>query len=318
MSQEFGYNSNNFECDLNNIIKNDGVAKFNGKEWGLNSFKIGTFNCLGLSRFAKRTLLKERLKYIVKEFKNLDLDIICLQEVSKVVFDYLKSSSVIKKLYYFSNNNINWNFGGEQICLVLSKIKPVNSKLYYLKGEHYYGICIVDLGAFVVSSIYLQAGSSEGGVKDINKYSKCRISHIKEGLKLIKDIARERQYFFLGDFNFHLDGPNLEVSYLKNYNFYDIFRIKNPNEKGYTEDTDSNSMRYNFKPYKKKVRYDGIFSNKESRIIECKLFGTTPIFSITESKFKKITNKDPVILNKNKIDWFISDHFGVYCELVLS
>ena len=101
-------------------------------------------------------------------------------------------------------------------------------------------------------------------------------------------------------------------------NFQDIFRIKNPNDKGYTEDTDRNSMRYNFKPYKKKVRYDGIFSNKKSRIIECKLFGTEPIFSITETKFKKITNKDAKILNKSKIDWFISDHFGVYCELVLS
>ena len=49
MSQEFGYNNNDFDCNLNNIIKNDGVAKFNGKEWGHNTFKIATFNCLGLS-----------------------------------------------------------------------------------------------------------------------------------------------------------------------------------------------------------------------------------------------------------------------------
>lgn len=318
MSQEFGYNNNNFDCNLNNIIKNDGVAKFNGKEWGHNTFKIATFNCLGLSRFSKRTLLKERLKYIVKEFKDLNLDIICLQEVSKIVFDYFKSSNIIKKLYYLSNSNINWNFGGEQVCLILSKVKPLKSKLYYLKGEHYYGLSIIDLGSFLVSSIYLQAGSSEGGVKDINKYSKCRINHIKEGVKLIKDIAGDRQYFLLGDFNFHLDGPNLEESFLKKYNLYDIFRIKNPNNKGYTEDTDKNSMRYNFKPYKKKVRYDGIFSNYESEIIECKLFGTEPVFSISESKFKKITKKDPVVMNKNKIDWFISDHFGVYCNVVIS
>lgn len=319
--KEFGYeDKSSLDCFIseNLNIKNT-LSKYNSKEkkWDTDKVRIATFNCLGLERFAKKTLLKKRLKYICEEFNMRNLDIICLQEVSNIVLEYFLNSKIIQKSYYISNSSIDWKFGGEQVCLILSKIKPVTSYLYYLKGEHYYGLSVIDLGSIVVASIYLQAGSSEGGLKNLSSYSKCRVKHLKASINKITEISKSRQFFILGDFNFHLDGPNLEYEDLKNYNLYDIYRIKNPNKDGFTEDTNRNEMRFNFKSYKKTVRYDGIFTNKKTKIIDCKLFGTEPIFTITKETFNKITEKDPTVHENNKINWYLSDHFGIYCDVII-
>ena len=74
-------------------------------------------------------------------------------------------------------------------------------------------------------------------------------------------------------------------------------------------------MRFNFKPFVKKVRYDGIISSKQIIITDCSIFGDKPIFSISKSEYRDATGKDPKIINGDKIDWFLSDHFGVFCDI---
>lgn len=325
--KEFGYDDkNNLDCYIsNNLNTTDSVGKYNPitGEWEIKESKkeelrLATFNCLGLERFAKKTLLEKRLKYICEEFDKLNFDIICLQEVSKTVLDYFKKSSIIKKNYFLSNSKVNWKFGGEQVCLILSKIKPLTSYLYYLKGEHYYGLCILEYNSYLVASIYLQAGSVTSGLRNVKTYANCRSKQLKASVNKIKAIAKSKQFFILGDFNFDLDSHGLEYVTLRKFNFVDLFREHNPNEEGFTEDTDRNSMRFNFKPIKKKVRYDAILAKNNVKIKECRIFGTNPIFSISKSEFRKHTGKDPEIINGDKVDWFLSDHFGVYCDIILS
>jgi hypothetical protein len=323
---DFGYeDKNNLDCYISNDLNTQAtIGKYNPitNKWEIKKSKkedlrLGTFNCLGLERFAKKTLLSKRLKYICLELESLNLDIICLQEVSKTVLDYFKNSPIIKKNFYISNYDVNWSFGGEQVCLILSKIKPLTSYLYYLKGEHYYGLCLLEYNSFVIGSIYLQAGSSASGLRNVKTYANCRSKQLNASINKIKSIAKSKQFFLLGDFNFDLDNHGLEYVTLKNYNFYDLYKDHNPNKDGFTEDTDKNSMRFNFKPFKKKVRYDAIISNKKVLINECHIFGDKPIFSITKSEFRDATGKDPEVMNGDKINWFLSDHFGVLCDITL-
>ena len=217
--------------------------------------------------------------------------------------------------FFISNSNIDWSFGGEQVCLILSKIKPLTSYLYYLKGEHYYGLCLLEYNSFIVASIYLQAGSTTSGLRNVKTYANCRAKQLKASINKIKAISKSKNFFIMGDFNFDLDNHGLEYVTLKNYNFIDIYREFNPNKNGFTEDTDKNSMRFNFKPIVKKVRYDGIITNKKIIINDCEIFGNKPIFSISKSEFRKANDKDPEIINGDKVEWFLSDHFGLYCDI---
>ena len=81
---------------------------------------------------------------------------------------------------------------------------------------------------------------------------------------MIKDSYSGKNSIICGDFNFHLDGelkdwPELAmIDRFKADGFIDTFRQVNPDDPGFTEDTDFNAMRWNQKLIEKQYRYDGI------------------------------------------------------------
>jgi len=110
-----------------------------------------------------------------------------------------------------------------------------------------------------------------------------------------------------GDFNFHLDGsreewPELEMlDRLKATGFQDTFRIANPTDPGYTEDTDFSHMRWNQKLLDKHLRYDGILYRAAA----------TAAWTIRSSK---LIGTDYVCLSKDDSAWFIENMSDVKAD----
>ena len=78
-------------------------------------------------------------------------------------------------------------------------------------------------------------------------------------------------------------------------------------------------MRYNIKKYHKCFRYDGIFyKSKNFNLSKFNIIGKEPIFDISNKKFHDLYKHHPIKLNENnKVDWFISDHFGLVSNYIL-
>jgi hypothetical protein len=142
----------------------------------------------------------------------------------------------------------------------------------------------------------------------------------------------DRDVILCGDLNFHLDGriedwPEIEMlTKYKTLGFIDTYRALNPDEGGFTEDTDRNPMRWNQKLIEKHYRYDGIFYKSVSSVPHSSaLIGTEfECIDTVESKWfiEKISEVVPDELDRliqcppdkdHKIRLPInpSDHFGV-------
>jgi hypothetical protein len=119
----------------------------------------------------------------------------------------------------------------------------------------------------------------------------------------------DKSTLICGDFNFHLDGsrddwPEVEMlDRLKALGFQDTFRIANPSDPGYTEDTDFSHMRWNQKLLDKHLRYDGILYRP--------LSSAAAAWSIRSSK---LIGTDYVCLSKDDSAWFIENMSDVKAD----
>ena len=127
-----------------------------------------------------------------------------------------------------------------------------------------------------------------------------------------------KNVLYLGDFNCDMNKTNSKI-------FPELKSITNKlndvwvyQDEGTTENTYKNSMRYNIKELHKNYRYDAIlYKCSDIKSESAELFGTEKIFEISVNKFKKIFNRKPIAVNKNgKVDWFLSDHFGLVANFV--
>ena len=333
----YGYTQDTFEY-LMKISENKLRHQiFNQKSNNLpTKFNISTYNIWGVNHF-NFSFLEMRLPYIIEIIKNSGSDIFCLQEVSQSVLDAFLQNQWIQNNYEFSEKIINWSERANVICLTLTKYKPLRVAIYLLTGGLFSSdIICTEFNDRIIINTSLHPGCKfSPGISDSSNYAKCRIEQIKIIHNLINLINPFKKTMYLcGDFNIDFNG-NLsdwpELDSIKNLNFVDTWEILKPTEKGYTEDTIVNEMRWNTKQIEKQVRYDAILytPNQFTQPLNIEIFGNTQICQLPFQQFADATKhlqltikkgfkvNGTMIFDENQItnlNWYPSDHFGVTAQ----
>jgi tyrosyl-DNA phosphodiesterase 2 len=220
---------------------------------------------------------------------------ICLQEVSGRWLNFFLNLDWIKNNYYCTDNStwrIDESFGLSNI--IFSK--------YPIQDAYHYGLMSVQMDAYLTIKIMDNINIGTFQLHSSAEFTDFRIGQ----LRTISDLIKGQEKIILcGDFNFG-DGEkwveNETITALFN-KFTDVWKDKYPDNKGYTEDTDINIMRYKVKdPQKKKQERFDKYLIKELEYNEIEIFGKDSIESRT--------------IEPNTI--WPSDHFGLYCEMNLN
>ncbi len=298
-----------------------------------SQFTIATYNVWGVEVFTF-TLLERRLPFIINIFKEINSDILCLQEVSPMVFEFLKQDDWLKHNYHFSETTINWMTRADVVCLILTKIKPLQTYIYTMHGGLFPSdIICTEFNDRIVINTNLHPGSNKSpGITNSKNYVLCRIEQIRILKQIIKTINTDNKPLYLcGDFNIDLNGNESdwpEIDKIKGMSLVDTWSLLKPNDSGFTEDTVVNELRWNTKQIQKQVRYDAIFYTPRPFITPCniKIFGTSKVFDISFEEFLKVTKNLQLNIDKGFIvdgklhfsakdipfvNWYPSDHFGI-------
>jgi hypothetical protein len=294
---------------------------YNNDNYNIKNFSIMTWNLWGTPCYKKLSLLNERFDFIIKKITNFNCDIMCFQEVSQYLLDKLLIDTNLKN-YHFSHSKINNNYSNT--TLIISKYKFNEIKVYHLKAEHDCSVTVAKIGNIYILNCYLQSGGYFSNLKigNIRKYHQYRMLQLDDIYNIINDLKSDN-VFLMGDFNFNLDGTKKdwpEINTFNNYKkIFDDSFLKSGKKYGLTEDTEINTMRYNIKKYHKCFRYDGIlYKSKNFNLSKFNIIGKEPIFDISNEKFHDLYKHHPIKLNENnKVDWFISDHFGLASNYIL-
>ncbi len=303
-----------------------------------DEFKIMTLNVMGIIREGndneeykyKLDIIKKRMNKVVEEILNEEPDIICFQEMSNetynVLFNGLKEEYkyIYEEDFNFDQDKINSRNRDIEVCF-FSKYQANKVKIYGLSGNLSYkcSLGILEFSNLVIYNCYLQAGSKYSvGQEDYQyHYLRCRMDQLAVIKKMIKTNL-VKNVIVTGDLNFDLGGdlndwPELnKIKYLK-----DAWKVLNKNDKGYTENTDINHMRWNMKFKEKKLRYDALLYRGKLKPIKTKLVCTNEIQlnkkeSELFSKYFMEKNADEKLIKysdyeKKLLSIFPSDHFGV-------
>jgi exonuclease III len=340
--KDYGYEDHNLHSNCGTLVN---VKSLIYENYGVvgDNIKICSWNVWGLLKYKKPFItwsLNKRINNIVDIIIKEDIDILCLQEVSTPVYKILRER--IGDKYYFYEESINTEKTISERnrsleILFLSKIRAYKYTNYLLGGilDYKNNLSVLEFPNLVIFGCYFQAGSkySIGQEKKWFHYSRCRSEQLEI---LLTEIQKYRQHkmIVLGDINFHLDGqiqdwPEVNsLQKLKHYGFIDSYRSLFPNieaDPGYTEDTQTNLMRYNSKFVEKQFRYDGILS-KGLHPVDCKILGTNQIrLTVDEianmiDQFVYVENIDKIRVAKSKenpdgeLALWPSDHFGILTE----
>jgi exonuclease III len=284
-------------------------------------------------------LMKKRMEILRKDILELKPDILCFQEMSTTSFNelYTKELSDVYKYYYeqdIQNPDLIKDRNKDIEVFVISKYPIKQVTIYQLEGnlEYSNSLGVYEFGNLIVINSYLQAGSkkSPGQTHKAKHYSRCRSQELMFINSLIDGIPNSDKLpvILLGDFNFDLNGSIEEwpeIEHLHNLKFKDSWIDANPTldiNKGNTEETDINNMRWNNKLEEKHFRYDAILY-KKLKSLESKVIFNKPY--LIDSK-KLSDSYENSIIPKGKIDdsrikkvdgkyeLFISDHFGVFTK----
>lgn len=364
--KKFGYIDENLHvrCDVLEKVyeyTNDKFVKLDIKD-----ISICTFNIMGIYRPGndkdKKIFLDESFKIRADIIRDEILEnqptIICLQELSTNMYNNLYNDRM-KEIYPYSyeqnfdsgkyKERDKEKFGKEKDIEVhiFSQIPAKSIELYKVKGNLNYtnSLIIADFENFTVFNCYLQAGSkkSAGQEKVWYHYSRCRQDELMEIVNLSN---KYKNPIIVGDFNCDLNGPIDEWNELKplklktfnekDNNFIDSWFEKNSPDQGYTENTDTNHMRWNAKFIEKKLRYDAVLYGSKSALYPTKsklifnkgreldnkrklddktineLFRKFMVSNSNESNIKYFNN------DKKTFEIFPSDHFGVMTTFQLN
>jgi len=266
-----------------------------------DSFSLLTYNIWGLAvRPNLRKLFGLRKDLLIKTLKSLNSDMMCLQEMSDFSYnelqDYIKTYKFASEVPYPAknperNHSVDVYF--------MSKYQPRRVVVYGLPGVLGYAnaLLVVEYPNLIIFNIYSQAGSklSIGQEDTWIHYSRCRYDLMNIIYDLIKADYADDNVVVCGDFNFHQDGrrsdwPELEmIEKFKKIGFVDTYRKVNK-DRGLTEDTDKNLMRWNQKLIEKKLRFDAI------------LYRARPTGWLVNKS--KVIGKDLEYLNAEDSQWF--------------
>ena len=338
-SKDYGYEDKYLYNNCATLVNVQDITYENYDILGEN-IKICSWNVWGLLKYKQPFItwsLNKRINNIIDTILKEDIDIICMQEVSTPVYNILRKR--IGDKYYFYEESINIEKtipirNRSLEILFLSKIRAHRYQNYLLGGNLDYknNLSILEFPNCVIFGCYFQAGSkfSIGQEKKWFHYSRCRSEQLEILFQEIRKYKQEKMVI-LGDINFHLDGqiehwPEVnQLNKLKEYGFIDSYRSLFPNietNPGYTEDTETNLMRYNSKFVDKQFRFDGILS-KGLRPVDCKILGINQIRLTTDEianmieQFVYIENIDKIRVAKSaenpqgELALWPSDHFGI-------
>ena len=343
LGQQYAYEKSNLHTDCQNLTIVVDNKYYNATPVPKN-FKVCSWNVWGLTKkitqeFANWSIPK-RLNIICDNILENDIDIVCLQEVSNLVFETIQSRLGHKYDFYDDNIDIEktlprFKRSLENIFIVRKTIKPSLFQNYLLQGNLDFNnnINILEFPNLVIINGYFQAGSkfSPGQENVAIHYSRCRYEQLK-ALSVFIEKYDDRPIIIVGDFNLNLDGNRVDwpetkyLDYLKSIGFIDSYRslfpdmIENP---GFTEDTQVNFMRYNNKFIEKQFRFDGILV-KCIEPIDCAILGMLPISGLTEEEtaevienyvYKKTEQLSRARMTGDSVALWPSDHFGIMTEL---
>ena len=269
------------------------------------SFSIMTYNIWGLSVTPNlKHLIDLRSKLLVKTILDQDADMLCFQEMSEYMLDKLKLPIIDKykfasePTYKFDNRR-----NRDVDTYFVSRYIPKRVRVYGLPGvlEYKNSMCVVEFPNLVIFNLYLQAGSKSSIGQETNwiHYSRCRFDLLNYVYDMIDKKYKNINIIICGDLNFHLDGAISEwpevlmLNKLKDAGFIDTFRQLNPSKSGFTEDTDLNMMRYNYKLLNKFYRFDGLFIKLAEENV--------PRFAPVKSK---VFGQELKYLNVKESGWF--------------
>jgi tyrosyl-DNA phosphodiesterase 2 len=234
-------------------------------------------------------------------------DIVCLQEVTDPLIERLKRSKFIQRTYAvhdLDRSTFN-NWYGTAILISRSRFeRTLAAGVLPLPSDQGRQFCYVDVAVRGVASPSGGGGDDDGKVLrvgTIHLESKNSPDKRREQLDLIFPALCERAHsVFMGDMNQHDGWEHEEASFLKRAQSHvDAWRHLHPDEPGYSENSDVNSMLKAKERKDKFVRFDRVFVGSQRwRPTECRLLGTKPITDI-----------------EGPYQVFISDHFGLFCSI---
>jgi exonuclease III len=331
-----------------------------------NSFSIITMNAMGIYRGDDPIEMDQHNNYtgtneslllmslrckIVHDFliKNKP-DMVCFQEMSEAFFKFLYTPE-LKNVYphFYENDLTTMKQRNKDIdVFILSKYRPKKISVVALAGNLDYtdSIGIYEFNNLVVVDVYLQAGSraSPGQKYFWQDFSRCRSQQLGYIKKQIAPFMN-KGVIVLGDFNFDINSIDTEEesnwpegTILKGLGLTDSWQSfhENPEpgsskwKSGLTENTETNTLRYNSKLEPKMFRYDAIFSNSKIKVTDSKVVFNDgiPLRTTKENEayesviIPKSVKSNPKLRSKiikndsGGYDLFASDHFGVMSTFV--
>ena len=265
------------------------LNKFENSKWvkkkctkTKNNLNILSYNLWGAYKdkikYPKLYNIKIRGNGLIKLLKDKNVDLLCLQEVSKDWLLFLLKNKYIRDNYYISDINTNrvfMHYGLDNIFL--TKVKLDDITVYGLPSLQMDSFLTGKIGDYMIGTFQLHSGS---------EYTDFR----KVQLRTILKIFKNKKFILTGDFNF-TDNEE-EISIIKHLK--DPWNTKK--DPGFTEDTYINSMRYTIKGKHKQVRFDKFMYNDSKLIV------------INQQIIGKDEIKDGI---------WISDHFGLLTTIKL-
>ncbi len=311
-----------------------------------SEWKIMTFNLWGLGGGRSETaneLLRLRMKLVCEEIKTHNPDLLFLQEMSHRAAAFLVPFLKTRYEYVFntvdsvSERNMKTELGRELCTHVMCKYVPHRAWKYGISGNLGYTapVDIALFGDLCVVGVHLQAGSKASPGKAgewVAHFQRCRKEQLETVAALVKTLtgkspAEHKRLVLCGDFNFDLDATKeekIEHDVLRACwpGLTDAWLSATPREVGFTEDTKTNTMRWNVKRKEKQVRCDGILF-KGMRASEVSRVGTVGHEMDKElfANFLKeccghLTQSEGIVVPKpREALYFASDHYGVVATL---
>ena len=216
--------------DKEDIFSNIQMLKFENKKWIEskkeqdilpNEINIITFNCL-MDIYEKNiTDTKYRLPIICQYLEEYNTDIICLQEITIKMKQYIMKQEFIQKNYYITSNEPK--IYGQ---MILTKFKPLSQNLVTLNGNHmkkYLHLLFTNNKEEKIELYNIHFTSDD----QINSEEKRDIQ-----INQILSQIRNDKVILLGDFN----------SEFKIDMFNDVWDILKSNEDGFTFDYMENEL----------------------------------------------------------------------------
>jgi tyrosyl-DNA phosphodiesterase 2 len=229
----------------------------------------------------------ERGKALLEIIRSCDADIIGLQEVKPEFLRMILEQDWVRRNYLVSD--VQGKTVRPHGVLLLSRLPVCRLVLYNLPSA-------LDR-KFLIAELVLNTSVTKVAILHLESRKKNAHMRAEQLMDIIPLLENNPHVLLMGDFNF-APASNDEPSLIDS-KYEDLWSILNPEDPGFTIDTDINTMRLAQKGKPKQVRFDRILMHSSSPGWKpgcIKLLGTDPV-----------SQTYPAV--------FPSDHFGLLARL---